>query len=272
MTGALQEFLKQAALLIVIVTSYGAYRFRTLTPSSNPIKQWFSENPWMVFLVSGIFLVPTTLLGRVKVGGNVNTLSFALYFILAAVTLVLQQALIKSFAQDQELADNEPENELVKVEELNKSDSIVTNGSMPKSISPRLIGILASILLVQIVVTYFPAWDYISYKLSQSANFFDNPRQRELEYTLKHPGKMYFPWNPLAGLMAEGKLYHFSYGLVDRDLAGFPITLEHFQEHLPSQLKYIATPPEDFVIKKYLPDFNRQVQIPELSTWLIYGK
>ena len=95
-------------------------------------------------------------------------------------------------------------------------------------------------------------------------------------FAKKHPGEVYFPWHPLAGLMAEGRLYHFSYGLSDRELAGYPVSQEHFQRYIPAQTQYVALPEHakrdaEYVFR-YLPDFSRKVTADDLPGWTLYAR
>lgn len=50
------------------------------------------QNPWTLFLITALFLFPTTILGNGKVGGSNNTLSYTVYFLLAALTFAAVQA------------------------------------------------------------------------------------------------------------------------------------------------------------------------------------
>ena len=76
--------------------------------------------------------------------------------------------------------------------------------------------------------------------------------------------------------MAEGKLHHLFYGVIDRELSGYYLTPKHFYEVLPSGLEIVALSNngnrEQEYIKKHLPEFSRQTQIGELSGWIVYTK
>ncbi len=52
-------------------------------------------------------------------------------------------------------------------------------------------------------------------------------------YSKAHPGSIYFPDYPLAVLLAEGHLYHFSWGLQDREQAGYPVNAQEFLRYTP---------------------------------------
>lgn len=57
--------------------------------------------------------------------------------------------------------------------------------------------------------------------------------EQSFEQARTNPGRVYFASNPLSVLLAEGKLYHFDYGLFDRDLAGRMPTRAEFLAHVP---------------------------------------
>lgn len=76
-----------------------------------------------------------------------------------------------------------------------------------------------------------------------------------------------FPWNPLSTLYAEGKVYHFEYGVFDRVFAGFKPEQEHFEKHIPENLTYIIwrNRRECFQIPQHLPEFTKRVNVPDLK-------
>ena len=54
--------------------------------------------------------------------------------------------------------------------------------------------------------------------------------------------KVWFPEFPLSSLLATGRLYHFSYGIFDRYLAGKPVSKAQILEGIPTlpfKLKYL---------------------------------
>lgn len=44
-------------------------------------------------------------------------------------------------------------------------------------------------------------------------------------------------------LLADGRLYHFDWGIVDRRLAGFAPSREHLIDGLPEHLRVVVYPP-----------------------------
>ena len=97
-----------------------------------------------------------------------------------------------------------------------------------------------------------------------------------LRYIEQHPGDAYFPWNPLEHLAAEGRLYHFEYGVFDRDLAGYPLTADHFRRHIPEDPRLICYPPRttvgDQVTLRYLGEFRERIKVDELPKWDCYRR
>ncbi|HEY1794217.1 MAG TPA: hypothetical protein VGG34_14975 [Opitutaceae bacterium] len=62
------------------------------------------------------------------------------------------------------------------------------------------------------------------------------------QFALAHPGRSYFPADPLATLLADGKFYHMEYGILDRVYAGRRPGPEQLAEGLPPGLQYIVYP------------------------------
>ena len=97
-------------------------------------------------------------------------------------------------------------------------------------------------------------------------------------YSLRHPWTAYFPWQPLSTLLGEGKVYHFEYGMFDRELANFPVSQRHVRQNIPANLRYVCFPPYykgfQFFQKsmKYLPEYGRRVEVPELPGWICYER
>jgi hypothetical protein len=78
--------------------------------------------------------------------------------------------------------------------------------------------------------------------ISQMANPFDNDQETAVRMCREFPGQCYFPWHPLAGLIGEGKLYHFEYGVMDRASAGKGPDADHYFANLPAKANLMAWP------------------------------
>jgi hypothetical protein len=95
-----------------------------------------------------------------------------------------------------------------------------------------------------------------------------NNHQRAYETALRHPGEVYFPWQPLASLLAEGQLYHFEYGMLDRYIAGFEPSPPHFQAHLPPRLRWVAAHARIWTLNHFFADYA-DTSLPELPGWIV---
>jgi hypothetical protein len=104
------------------------------------------------------------------------------------------------------------------------------------------------------------------------------PQQVAFNYLNRHPGEAYFPWFPLAHLYAEHQFRHYSFGIVDRLLAGEPVSSSDFRAYTPRDPRVIAFAADGtpqvlgYDLMKYLPEYSYQVNEPELPGWLVYGK
>jgi hypothetical protein len=102
---------------------------------------------------------------------------------------------------------------------------------------------------------------------------WDNQNEQAYRYELRHPHAVYFPWNPLTSLLADGQLYHFDYGVFDRNLGGARVSPAHLAEHLPEPRPVIASylAHHDYILHEYFPDYRERPALPELPGWRIYG-
>lgn len=98
---------------------------------------------------------------------------------------------------------------------------------------------------------------------------FQNPNELAYQFALRHPGEAYYPWHPLASLLAEGKLYHFEYGLIDRYMGGSEASQDHFRANLPPRLRWVASRARGWSLTHYLADFSEDTQLPELPGWIV---
>ncbi|MEQ9358549.1 hypothetical protein [Coleofasciculus chthonoplastes] len=210
------------------------------------IKDWIKENPWILFFIVSLFFIPTSLLGRVKVGGDANGM-YTVYFLTLTANLVL----------------------------LQKATTLSTESG--REILQRIsqTGLLTIVIMLTIYNLNLPIQNI--YKTLP--NFFNNVHQVVYDYSRNHPGQVYFPWHPLSVLMAENKLYHIDSGPFDRYLAGCPISQEDFLAYIPENFTMIAIPAwaeergeyGKFYLH-YLPDFTQKIEVPDLSGFVVYTK
>jgi hypothetical protein len=107
---------------------------------------------------------------------------------------------------------------------------------------------------------------------SSRATVWQNNQQVAYAFALRHPGEAYFPWAPLASLLAEGKLYHFEYGMIDRFLGGYDPTMEHLRAHLPPRMHWVAARARVWTFNHFFPDYTVENQLPELPGWIVRSR
>jgi hypothetical protein len=73
-----------------------------------------------------------------------------------------------------------------------------------------------------------------------------SPLARCTALAADRPGEVYFPWQPLASLVGEGRLYHVDYGLLDLRFSGFEMSEEWLMAGLPARLAYVVCPDPPF--------------------------
>ena len=220
--------------------------FLTVPDKLAKLKTWIQDNPWLLFVIVSLFFIPTSLLGRVKVGGDANGMYTVYFLTLTANLILLKQASNFSTESGQDV-----------LQPVSKT------------------GLLSIVIMFTLYNINLP----IPYIYKVLPNFFNNVHQVVYNYSRNHPGQVYFPWHPLSVLMAEHKLYHIDSGPFDRYLAGCPISQEDFMAYIPENFTMIAIP--TWAEKRgkygkfylhYLPDFTQKIEVPELSGFVVYTK
>jgi hypothetical protein len=119
------------------------------------------------------------------------------------------------------------------------------------------------------VAAILAAWrsDRIALRASRPP-LWQNDAQRAYDFALRHPGEAYFPWQPLASLLAEGRLYHFDYAMIDRVLGGYPPTPAHVRAYVPPRMRWIAAAGRVYTLS-YFPEYSEEVTLPELPGWVV---
>jgi hypothetical protein len=192
-------------------------------------------------LLVGIALLPFSIAGRAKSGGDTNSLSFALFFLTCGLTGLLAD--VARFAESGA------------ARRLAVSVLLATMLPLALSEAPLALDIRAS-----------------AGRLPQAE------QEVAFEYLKRHPGEAYFPWFPLSHFYAEHQLRHYAFGVVERLMAGEPVSMDEFRAYIPRDPRIIAFGSDGtpqllgYDLMKYLPEYSYQVNDPELPGWLTYGK
>lgn len=193
---------------------------------------------WRIWLVVAGLMTPTSVLGWVKIGADVNALAYTVYFLAVAAHLRLVH-----------ICSPHCEPQLHR--------------------KPQAAGEFAVLLLsVSLSLWIFP--EVLSRLPSLIARFPENPERIGFEFAKRHPGEVYFPFNPLITLMSEGRAYHFSDGLWIRELAKVSASQKHIHSFVPERMRIIAYTQSDDHSRKYFPEFSKAISVDGLRGWNVF--
>jgi hypothetical protein len=192
-------------------------------------------NPWIVFLFVAVLQTVTALRAFTTPWGDYNHLSVVTLFITMTVTVALT--------------------------------SLRRSGEEPAI--PHLV---QRALLLGIIVAALPLPWALAADLAKLPSA---PADTAFRYEKLHPGRAYFPLNPLAVLLADGRLTHFDYSLADRERAGFPVTRAQFAAGLPPHYQLVAypatyDPPQSSAVLRLVQSMEPTTE-PGLEGWRVYG-
>lgn len=209
-----------------------------------PAKGWrvfLRNHPSTMLFFAGFALIPSSLAGHVRMGGDINSLSFAAFFFVCGLTLSLRD--IASRVED-------PQSRILAV------------------------AVIAA-LLIPVAVFEAPLALAIP---REYKNLKDSELQRAFVYLQQHPGRAYFPWFPLSHYFAEGRFYHFAFGIFDRVSSGDVVTPAELRPNIPAQAQVVVIGNDGMRVKygfdlaDVLPDHHCLIRDPELSGWHVYAK
>ena len=236
-----QHFI-QLSFPVLILLLAGAFYFALSGRIRDERWRTLLANRCVPLLLVGIAELPFSILGYAKAGGDVNSFSFALFFLTCGVTMML--------------AD-------------------LWHGA--KAVASRHLA-LSVLLATALPLAVYEA--PVAYEIpSEIRGLPQTGQQIAFAYLKQHPGKAYFPWFPLAHLYAEGQFRHFIWGLVERWTAGETVSMEEFRAYIPTDPQVIVFAGSDyesgprssgFDLMKYLPAYSRSVDDPELHNWISF--
>ena len=188
----------------------------------------------MLPLLVGCFLFPSSVMGRLLVGGDLNAFSFCLYFMLLASCALLVQLLSRPLADHHERLH-----------------------------SALVVVLIAGVSLIET--------QNIGSRLNHPSNKVMNT-MLAYNFIKRHPGAAYFPLYPLAHLAAEGKLYHSGWALSDREMSRFFVSQRHVAAYIPPECDLILFPYYDSALEKLVVGFERVGRIPEFPDWTVFRR
>jgi hypothetical protein len=199
------------------------------------LREFARANRWLAFVLAAVALIPVTAKAIVSAGSDVNHLGIVLYFLFAAAGLAIGQCLA---VPDQAF--------------LRGSAWMCAGLGIWVGIAPGAVLTLPSRL----------------------RDVHANAPEAALQYARRHPGRAYFPFNPMASLLSAGKAYHVDYSVYDREIAGYPLTAQQFEAGLPSGFKVVAIPPgeqaQSSALRNMVARYDKITDI-ELPGWTVYS-
>ncbi|MFH1459375.1 MAG: hypothetical protein ABIG64_03260 [Candidatus Omnitrophota bacterium] len=204
------------------------------------LKLWVEQNSWYLFFIMSFLMIPASIFGRMRFGGDVNTLSPFMYFLVIAICLAL-----------------------AKFPEQKKS---AHSGFYSKSIKFLMVLIIFGFTFMQVPKLY-----YYAYKIRYLPK---NAQKQAFNYSKKYPGRIYFPELALVSILSEGQYYHCGIALKDMNDAGFLLNNKDFKKYIPNGMKMIAFSPgyNSQYVMKYFPEYAEKIEIKELPRWEVYRK
>ena len=203
-----------------------------------------ARNPWLLFVLMAMATVPASLANRLTFGGYLNSYALPSYLLMMGVVGLLR--------------------------EWHEANRRLGLGPFNASLT------LGLLLLVLSPLTCSEESFRVFSTLHRPTA---NVQEVAYRFSRQHPGRAYFPWNPLSNLLGERKLYDFDYALLDRELAGWPVGGRHVLRNLPETLHFVCYPPymkafgpQFEQAMKHLPEFGRRVEIRELPGWTCYER
>ena len=196
-----------------VVAGYGLYRLGRVGWSD--LNRWAHENPWLVPVFVGVFCIPTSMLGRMKQGGSMNSLIYTVYFLLVGALLALLHAGNLKTA----------------------SHGVTARRAMTVFVIATL-GVTTVLTVPQLRRLPETVQDLPHDVVSAAFRFVK-----------EHPGEVYLPYHPLVTLMAEDQAYHllletqsrqyFEYLVGGSDLAASEADDRSFFAFIPPHMKYV---------------------------------
>lgn len=223
------------AIPLVILIAVGAVassvvRSPSLTAVPGP-RRFLSDNPWTLPALVALTLVPVSVLGRVKIGGDLNTFSPTMYFLLAAGILSVIGVLRR----------------------LGERKNLVHYQAG--------LGLTALCALVLASGGVAQVPDF-----AEGTPFHEHRSQQAYEYLTRERSEAYFPMHPLAHLLADGHLFHLGTALYDRErLARLPLSADQRKAHFPANPNMVCWDPdywgEKWMRTSYFTEYTQPVAV-----------
>ena len=204
------------------------------------LRPFLASNAWALPALVALASVPVSIMGRVKVGGFINTFSPTTYFLLAAGIL----AVIGIPAR---LEDD--------------SDAGKARYGLNLLALCSLLLALGGAARIPFLAAHFPVPEHRS--------------QQAYEFLTHEDARAFFPMHPLAHLLADGSMFHFAGALYDREeLARLPLPSRQREGYFPADPSSVCWERgEEWVRSRYFTEYTRRIEDHTLEPpWECYSR
>jgi hypothetical protein len=202
--------------------------------------------PWGLPLLVAAANVPIAVLGALKYGGGPNSLSYTLYYLDAAAALAVAGACAPS------------------------------PGARPGPIRWAAAALALAGACVTLDSLREKPGSIIFRSEDVQRRLREHPNRVAFEYLKCHPGTAYFPWNPLAHLMAEGRLYSVEDAIVNVPPPRRGGAEPDFVAFLPRDPEFVAYPPDTtwgrLAALRFFPSYEHQQDPGDLPGFAVYRR
>jgi hypothetical protein len=214
------------------------------TKGDGGFSAWVRQNPWLLPLMLAILILPLCAYSYAQFGGRSNVAAPVGYLGLLAGAIALMNAW--ETKTDEQTLDK----------------------------TQRALRLTIATVLFAAIFIFPRELSKIPRDLGSWTQIALNHNEQAYDYARAHPFQTYFPQQPLATLLAEGKLYHFDDAILHMRFAGMTMRPAQLEAGLPSDLQRIAFPdrPVETILQPLMPDFDFEHAAqtePQLPGWFI---
>jgi hypothetical protein len=170
---------------------------------------WLQKNSFLLSLWIGIFMIPIALTSRIKWGGDINSFSACVYFLMLSAVAVIVE-LFYSY-------------------EL---------GLGADGYQSKIKVVLFRVVVIIVIISNLLLFNNLKNSDINSKSVFHSAKSYvEVEVAFQtmqdKSNKIFFPDFPLASLLSQGKLFHSLKGVYDRHIGRVEIGDNHLKKYLP---------------------------------------
>lgn len=208
-----------------------------------------TRGPWALPMLVGLGNLPIAILGAMKLGGDSNSMAFTVYYFTAVAAMLVARGAAGWPGPSAE----------------------------PGRRTARALAALACVPWLSVQISLGPP-PIVFHRAEVIRRLRQNPNQLAFEHARRNPGSAYFPWNPLAVLMAEGKLYATEDAIVYIPPPGGGPHLLGAEGMLPRSPELVAYPPRyradwgKFAALGPFPDHRRPVKVAGLDDFIVFAR